>query len=717
MVYINTTGKHNEVWLDKPYATITVECPDCPSTEDAYESGYTDGSEDGFQSGYTSGRTDGYDDGWGPGYQSGYTDGVASVDCQDFYNSGVTDGFGSGYTSGVTDQKAKLVTTAITSNGTYERADGYRSVYVNVPQTGHTDQEMQDSWDSGYTSGYTAGQEDCSGSSCNLQERKVVNFSELTWSYKPKAPWVTPQYTISGGPLYVSADSGYDGLIEVVVGGKLFVREAYDDGYGNGYQSGYTAGQKTCSGGSCEGIWEDGYDSGFTDGAASVDCQEFYNSGVTDGYQSGYTSGKTDGGNQQKAKLASTAFTTNGTYTRVDGWSSVTVNVAQTGYTQQDLDNAYQRGYEAGADACSSLLPTAITLNVSNTITDTGTATTTYSPSTAYTDIYYTSSDNTKATIDQNTGVITVVSDGSVTICAKDRMSGLQDCKTINVVKSKGYFTATYMITSTTQPTEILNNCTDCGRSGLTDYIRGASLVNGTNVPVATGFTFPSTGLQTVRYTLPANTLGPELFDQVDTVVSVNIVSGITDIGFRCFNSATSLSSITIANGVETIDYQAFSWTDLRNVVLPNSVRYLGLEKITGQDNDGYVFAFCHNLTSVTLSTSLSGLDSYTFIGCENLTGLSIHNHITTLGRGTFSGCTSLTSMTLPGSITSIGRNCFENCTGLTEMYVSPATPPTINQSNSFGYGSTYPLYVPTASLNAYRTAWPDLASRVQVKS
>lgn len=644
MVYINTTGKHNEVWLDKPYATITVECPECPSTEDAYESGYTDGSEDGFHSGYTSGRTDGYDDGWGPGYQSGYTDGVASVDCQDFYNSGVTDGFGSGYTSGVTDQKAKLVATAITSNGTYERADGYRSVYVNVPQTGHTDQELIDNWNSGYTSGVT-------------------------------------------------------------------------DGWQPGYDSGYTDGLNDCSGGSCEGIWEEGYDSGYTDGAASVDCQEFYNSGVTDGYQSGYTSGKTDGGNQQKAKLTSTAFTTNGTYTRVDGWSSVTVNVAQTGYTQQDLDNAYQRGYEAGADACSSLLPTAITLHVANSITDTGTATTTYSPSTAYTDIYYTSSDNTKATIDQNSGVITVVADGSVTICAKDRMSGLQDCKTITVTKSKGYFTATYMVTSTTQPTKILNECTDCGRSGLTDYIRSASLVNDTNVPIATGFTFPSTGLQTVRYTLPANTLGPELFDQVDTVVSVNIVSGITDIGFRCFNSATSLSSITIASGVTTIGYQAFAWTDLRNVVLPNSVRYLGLEKITGQDSDGLVFAYCQNLTSVTLSTSLSGLDSYTFVGCENLTGLSIHNHISTLGRGTFSGCTSLTSMTLPGSITSIGRNCFENCTGLTEMYVSPATPPAINQSNSFGYGSTYPLYVPTASLNAYRTAWPDLASRVQVKS
>lgn len=65
-------------------------------------------------------------------------------------------------------QRAKMVSTAITENGTYSREDGYSSIEVNVPQTGHTDQEMQDSWNSGYTSGYTDGLNACSGGNEDL---------------------------------------------------------------------------------------------------------------------------------------------------------------------------------------------------------------------------------------------------------------------------------------------------------------------------------------------------------------------------------------------------------------------------------------------------------------------------------------------------------------------------------------------------------------------
>lgn len=136
MVYINTTGKHNEVWLDKPYATITVECPDCPSTEDAYNSGWTDGSEDGYHK----------------GYQSGYTDGLGACSaetCEGIWEDG--------YLSGVTNQKNKLASTAITQNGTYTRVDGWSSVTINV--SGYSQADL----DAAYASGYSAGLNDCSG--------------------------------------------------------------------------------------------------------------------------------------------------------------------------------------------------------------------------------------------------------------------------------------------------------------------------------------------------------------------------------------------------------------------------------------------------------------------------------------------------------------------------------------------------------------------------
>lgn len=293
---------------------------------DGYASGYTSGKTDGFDTGYDSGVTDGYasgkTDAWQPAYDSGYTDGAESVDCQPLYDSGYTDGYSSG------------------------RTDGY-----------------DDGWRPGYDSGYTDG----------------INAA--------------------GGDYASGYTDGFDA--------------GYDSGVTDGYASGYTSGKT-------DGFGE-GYDSGFTDGVASVDCQPLYDSGYTDGYESGHTdgyderaamltamtitangayesvegwsavtvnvsgysqqdldnayasghtSGVTDGATQQKALLTSTAFTTNGTYTRENGWSSVTVNVAQTGYTQQDLDNAYvsgltngynsgwtagyDSGYTDGLDACGT---------------------------------------------------------------------------------------------------------------------------------------------------------------------------------------------------------------------------------------------------------------------------------------------------------------------------------------------------------------------------
>ena len=110
---------------------------------------------------------------------------------------------------------------------------------------------------------------------------------------------------------------------------------------------------------------------------------------VQDYYNSGYTSGYTDGVEEQKSKLVSTAVTENGVYTRVDGYLSIdvnvpsgstinnqtknvtytantattitfdsgytglqqvgiNVNVAQTGYTQEDLNNAFSNGFNSG---------------------------------------------------------------------------------------------------------------------------------------------------------------------------------------------------------------------------------------------------------------------------------------------------------------------------------------------------------------------------------
>lgn len=89
----------------------------------------------------------------------------------------------------------------------------------------------------------------------------------------------------------------------------------------------------------------------------------------------------------------------------------------------------------------ATVYATSITLNVESVIYESGTATVTVGPTGANTNITYTSSDPTIATID-NTGAITVLQDGIITICAIDTLTGLRDCKTVQVYLEKpGYIT------------------------------------------------------------------------------------------------------------------------------------------------------------------------------------------------------------------------------------------------------------------------------------
>ena len=69
-------------------------------------------------------------------------------------------------------------------------------------------------------------------------------------------------------------------------------------------------------------------------------------------------------------------------------------------------------------------------------------------------------------------------------------------------------------------------------------------------------------------------------------------------------------------------------------------------------------------------------------------------------------GCTSLTSVTIPNSVTELGWYCFVGCTSLKKVTCLAETPP--STSGSFDDESQKTLYVPEASIEAYKTSSYD---------
>lgn len=106
----------------------------------------------------------------------------------------------------------------------------------------------------------------------------------------------------------------------------------------------------------------------------------------------------------------------------------------------------------------------------------------------------------------------------------------------------------------------------------------------------------------------------------------------------------------------------------------------------------------------------------YIYYDSSTPTKLEFTNNITSIGQKSFGCCSAFRSVVFNNNITSIGNWAFRDCSGLTSVTFNATTPPTIGTSIFSGCTSLQTIYVPAASVNAYKSAtnWSDYASRIQ---
>ena len=154
-----------------------------------------------------------------------------------------------------------------------------------------------------------------------------------------------------------------------------------------------------------------------------------------------------------------------------------------------------------------------------------------------------------------------------------------------------------------------------------------------------------------------ASRLTPEQKRVRETLESVTIPKGVTEIGGSAFYGCANLTSVTIPEGVTEIGYSAF-WgcANLTSVTIPESVKVIRWEAFKG----------CTSLTSVTIPEGVTEIGYSVFWGCKKLTSVTIPEGVTEIGDSAFRGCANLTSVTIPEGVTEIGRHAFYGCKKLT---------------------------------------------------
>lgn len=148
-------------------------------------------------------------------------------------------------------------------------------------------------------------------------------------------------------------------------------------------------------------------------------------------------------------------------------------------------------------------------------------------------------------------------------------------------------------------------------------------------------------------------------------VTSIIVEEGITSIGDECFRNLSNVTSVSLPTSLVCIGKDAFLYTSLEQINLPNNLEKIGEWAFT-------------NLTSLTgelfLPDSITEIGEAAFYGCSGLTGvLKLPASLTTIGEMAFQDCSGFTGeLTIPSGVEVVSQGAFAHCYQLSGTLTLP---------------------------------------------
>ena len=262
-------------------------------------------------------------------------------------------------------------------------------------------------------------------------------------------------------------------------------------------------------------------------------------------------------------------------------------------------------------------------------------------------------------------------------------------------------------------------------------YLETVDLSNNRKITSIQKNAFQNCGMTNVLLPNSVTSIGDEAFAWCGQLASITLPNRVTSIGERAFYGCHYMESIHMPDGVTSIGKSAFEGCrDLTDIRIPKGLTQIGdrafyyCSYLTGDIKipdkvktiGAKAFAGCYNLTGIAIGNGTTAIGSEAFYDCYNITSVTIGKHVTSIGSGTFFRCSNLNSIKIPEEVTVIGYWAFCDCDSLVNIYCKPTVPPTLGRG-AFNYiDSSAKIYVPAASVEAYKTAkgWSEYASRIE---
>ena len=178
----------------------------------------------------------------------------------------------------------------------------------------------------------------------------------------------------------------------------------------------------------------------------------------------------------------------------------------------------------------------------------------------------------------------------------------------------------------------------------------------------------------------------------------------VTELHPLCFASCSALTSVTLSNNVNEIDESAFKdCVTLPSIVLPS-----GITKITDS-----LFVSNYELASVNIPSGVTSIDTNSFFDCLSLLDITIPSGVTEIGSGAFRTSNwTINDRYQYDKMIHMASARTVTCLATTPPILGVGALSIISGSIDI---ATYKIYVPSDSLNAYKTAenWSYIADRI----
>ena len=181
-------------------------------------------------------------------------------------------------------------------------------------------------------------------------------------------------------------------------------------------------------------------------------------------------------------------------------------------------------------------------------------------------------------------------------------------------------------------------------------------------------------------------------------------------------NNCNKLDTIVFEDGITSIlGANSFEQCDiLKSITFPNTLNSCAVDSLSANPNLEEIKMNPGGNGEFKVINNCLIKDGELYKGCASSV-IPNDGSITFIYYDAFENNKKLTQITIPSSVKKIWRYAFKNCIGLQKITCLATTPPTLNYSDTFANTNNCPIYVPTSSVSAYKSAqyWSGYASRI----